>query len=392
MQVAPTRTRSAGLVPRLRELPRSYRAPAGLLIAYLATFPLYLSPSGLPQISSVIAAGLFVVLMARHRRLFVASNDLPVLSALAHFVIYAWLVSLVWAVLLTTPAALLPAAYFTYNAALFAALHHLRWGLGERLHHIAVVGILLGLGWQMLYWAQQVRATGFTREVLLFNNPNQLGYYALLCGIILALPASGVVAARWRVAGLAASALLVILSLSSAAMLAFALLLPISVLAHRRNLGVTLAAVTLIVVGVLPNTQEAVTWRLEKSADESVVTHRGYDRLVNHPEQLVFGAGEYGHGQRFESELDLELHSSIATLLFSYGVVGSALFARFVWRLSAGAAGRSWLYLLPIAFYGLTHQGLRFSMAWVAIALLSTSRPRGPTGAPVTSNRLVFEH
>lgn len=391
MPAAPTL--SAGPAPQLQDLHRSYRAPAFLLIAYLAVFPIYLSESGLPQMSSAVAVCLFIVVLARHRRLYVASNDLPVLSALAHFVIYAWLVSSVWAIVLMDPMALLPAAYFTFNAALLAAIHHLRWGLGARLHHVALAGVFVGLGWQMFYWVTPIGQSGyFGREIFLFNNPNQLGYYALLCGLIIAMPASSALASRWRVTGLVISALLVALSASSAAILSFAMLLPISMLAHRRNRIITLAALALILVGVLPGTQEAVMNRMERLGEspEDNLSGRGYDRLLYHPEHLIFGAGEHAQGQRFTSQLEMELHSSVATLLFSYGIVGTILFGRFVYRMCAGATGRSALYLLPIAFYGLAHQGLRFSMVWVAIALISTSRPRSSTGTEVTSNRLMF--
>ena len=94
---------------------------------------------------------------------------------------------------------------------------------------------------------------------------------------------------------------------------------------------------------------------------------RGYDRLVNHAEYLLLGAGE-GSYNRFQSELPgSELHSSYGTLLFCYGLVGALLFSLAL-LLVCGLQVRWMLYLSPVMLFGLFHHGLRFTLFWVLLA------------------------
>ena len=96
---------------------------------------------------------------------------------------------------------------------------------------------------------------------------------------------------------------------------------------------------------------------------------RGYDRMGKYPEYLFFGAGEGAYG-RFQSDLyDSEIHSSLGSLLFCYGIVGAGLFACALLPL-ARRDPLTALYLVPAFVHGFTHQGLRFAFFWVMLAFL----------------------
>lgn len=92
-------------------------------------------------------------------------------------------------------------------------------------------------------------------------------------------------------------------------------------------------------------------------------------RILEHPEHLAFGAGE-GAVDRFDPVHPIEIHSSAGTLLFSYGVVGSALFLLFLYHVLKLASPYLIAHLIPVTFYTLTHQGLRESMFWILLAFL----------------------
>ena len=64
-----------------------------------------------------------------------------------------------------------------------------------------------------------------------------------------------------------------------------------------------------------------------------------------------------------------ELHSSAGTIFFCYGIVGTVLFGVFSWRVIQRGRLRYVLMLLPASAYGLTHQGLRFTLLWVLLAM-----------------------
>lgn len=71
------------------------------------------------------------------------------------------------------------------------------------------------------------------------------------------------------------------------------------------------------------------------------------------------------------------MHSTVGTVLFSYGVIGTFLFGIVLWRIYRRSGFANFLYLAPAFAYGLTHQGLRFSLLWVLFAALAvTGRQR----------------
>src|SRR2546422_1043712 len=92
----------------------------------------------------------------------------------------------------------------------------------------------------------------------------------------------------------------------------------------------TVATVLLVVMAMVPadsglSLEERVLKRLASQGKEESMEMRGYDRMTNHPQYLLFGAGE-GAYYRFQSAWPRELHSSYGTLLFCYGIFGTALF------------------------------------------------------------------
>jgi hypothetical protein len=110
--------------------------------------------------------------------------------------------------------------------------------------------------------------------------------------------------------------------------------------------------------------------RLATPGEYDSLAARGYDRIVNHPEYLFFGAGE-GAYERFKSELYPwgEIHSTFGTLLFCYGILGTGLFVCglfFACRRDLRAA----LYFLPAFVHGTAHHGGRFAFFWTMLAFV----------------------
>jgi hypothetical protein len=116
--------------------------------------------------------------------------------------------------------------------------------------------------------------------------------------------------------------------------------------------------------------------RIANDQSHGLLEERGYDRVWNNPEYWFFGAGE-GDYKRFADTTVIhshELHSSAATLFFSYGVIGVALFAVFLWLALKGLSGRMWIVVLPGFAYGMVHQGLRFTLMWVMLGFVIALR------------------
>lgn len=96
---------------------------------------------------------------------------------------------------------------------------------------------------------------------------------------------------------------------------------------------------------------------------------RGYMRVVQYPQYLLYGAGQ-GKDDRFGGLNGdyYEIHSSPVAVLFYYGIVGFLLFAAFLWKLFSSKINL--LFLSPLLVYGLFTYGLRSPYFWLALGFL----------------------
>jgi len=221
-----------------------------------------------------------------------------------------------------------------------------------------------------------VRASGT------FNRSNQLAYWCVLTAAMLLVLKRRM---RFTIIDLAAFAILTymqMLALSKAGIVVFFLLFFMFVFSpnmprrYRYFVLLFAALFSISYVGNAPkiydffmgfDAVDAVSKRLGTFGKQSDDTPeaRGYMRLVEYPGYLLIGAGE-GAYYRFGRQ---ELHSGIATLLFSYGIFGFGFFIAF---LASAFYRLSFFYtalLVPIFLFGLTHQNIRFSFFWIFLAV-----------------------
>ena len=350
-----------------------------LWLIYLMAAPFYVFPSGTPQPADYLMVGLIALttltLGGRYLPLAV-----PAVRFHASFAIYAFLLTLVWTGLGVQRALIHPTFHF-YNFLVFAtalALYgrHRRRFLLVTAYGVALSVILQGALSRFVTVASDFYG-GSARATVFFNNPNQLGYFALLSASLL------VVGARYlglsllvTSLGFAASVYLALISLSKAAIFATLLL---AVIFSAKRLSVLAAASVLLIVGffttdIAPSVVERASMRMSNigQQEDDSLAGRGYDRIFNHPQYLLFGAGEGGY-RRFRSEIPGEIHSTIGTVLFSYGLIGSGFLLAFLMSLVRGSPIQTWLFLVPLFLYGLTHNGLRFTLMWILFAFLFCS-------------------
>lgn len=362
-------THVAGLMQALKE------PELALWAAYLLLVPFYAWRSGLPQPADILLAVLFGLMVRRGSPKLVAPL-VRARDALLAFAGYAAFVNLVWGILLLDYdvkkiGAIGFAAFYLFNAAAFWLCLLLYQRFGRRFIVVTIWGIAASLLMQLLLFSAR-GGTELYRERLFFNNPNQFGYYALISAAVIAfgyrlvrMPA--VVAA----AALAAATLFAASSLSKAALIGTAALALVA--AVRKPLLVMLTAGLLIGGAYIRDPAvllERVSARMTEIGDQNddSLEGRGYARIMMHPEYLALGAGEVGHDRH--GDFGGELHSSWATVVFSYGVVGAVLLVAFLWRALRPLRIRDSLVLVPVFWFGLTHQGLRFRLFWVLLAVL----------------------
>jgi|LNFM01.1.fsa_nt_gb hypothetical protein len=343
---------------------------------YVIFIPFYVVRGGLPQPGDALILPLIpMAFVGWNGRL--PRDTLRAVRWLGWFTLWVVLVNLAWALILWAwGVSLLFPLYYVYNGMFFLAAVVLYQRFGEGFLRLTLYLVYATVGFQVA--ASFVMIGSHGRSRLFFHNPNQLGYYALLAGCIIALTHARLKVPLIRSSiALAACGYLALLSTSRSSVAGIVLLVMLLTLSNPRVIIVTalLAAGLAIVETPATSSIDTLQTRVteDRYADRTFFEERGYDRIYNNPIHTVLGAGEGNPGRFAETTMlgAAEIHSSIGTLIFSYGIVGCLLFAAFVRRMLKGVSIRTGLMLLPPALYSMAHQGLRFTMLWVMLALFA---------------------
>lgn len=354
----------------------------GLLLIGFVLWPIYVFPPGYPQPMSfafVCAIGLLGLFEPEAIARLLRQQEILLIVA---FVGYTFLVNSVVAIAGQDPEPLLYSVYYAQAllACLVVAFVFRSWAHAPTALHRAIVLALL-------IQAAVLAVTGIAeggRAMLLFGNPNQLGFFALLAlGYVLHLHTLAASSRISTIAGAGIAIALVLASLSKAAIVASIVMLLLFVclgpfkgaIARRAKPFLILAIPGLLGLLIYLYRDEIafadiVIDRLSTigvSEDDSL-TGRGYSRITAWPQYLFFGAGE-GLVERWRTQT--EIHSMLGTLLFSYGVPGVVIVVSLfviIWRRNSRGMI---IYGLPILLYSLTHQPMRQPMMWMLLLLIA---------------------
>ncbi|HET9627822.1 MAG TPA: hypothetical protein VFP84_40970 [Kofleriaceae bacterium] len=355
--------------------------PLAIWTLFVFMIPFYVFNSGLPQPGDVLVLPLVAVTLWTWKGRLDRRARRPFMS-LVIFTLWVIAVDWGWALLLGNfglfgPSTfLLFPVYYIYNAFVFLVVCVLYQRYGTRflwltLHIVLFTVIVQALATLVVHRAGHgPRGSGF------FNNPNQLGFFALVMASVLALGKRNLgFGAIKSGLGITTCFYLALVSASRAAVIGCALLFAFSILSNPRRIlvvgliGLGLGALGGPIFEALDRTHERLT--NDHFSQLTFFEERGYDRILNHKEYWALGAGE-GGTDRFAETTKIgatEIHSSIGTLFFSYGVVGIVLFAVFLFRVARGAKFRQWIILLPALSYTIAHQGLRSTPVWILFAV-----------------------
>ncbi len=339
----------------------------------LLGIPIYVFSSGLPQPADMGLA-LFLGIAALTCQRYVLSDERRVAVLLVQYVVWVAVVNLTWSLLVGyEPMFFFSTAFAIFNAVVLIGF--LAFGSRSPAQVLRVTGRATAIALMALGVLAVLRPgmTNGTRLVLFFNNPNQLAYYALGALTVVMLAHRGNPLSRVLLFGaIAAAGFLIFRTYSRAALGAYAVLCAVPFV--RRPVYILLACLPLLVIAV--QSEEAISsdplWQRRVSEAGSqefgdYMEDRGVDRLVRNPEYLLFGAGE-GKYLRFHP-LGLELHSSLASILFCYGLIGLILIGRVAIAIARRVPVDVAMYLLPSVIYSLFHNGMRFRIFWLSISV-----------------------
>lgn len=359
---------------------------------YLIAFPFYFFPAGSAQPSDVfimVILGLYIVgqnfkITAGLKEIAINFSKFCVYVAIVNFGLFISMLGkysagLSWYIMV---------AFYVYNLLVmaFALSLYSRYGKAFILStlYACVFAAILQIA---LTSVLSTNSEGI-RGAMFFTNPNQLGYYSI-CGLAIVLILESVLKLPKLLVYISffLFSYLALVSVSKAALGSMIILFGAYLIANKifsyRNI---LAIVVVGGLGFFGLTQSEFGKRFqanlearnlnEETRAEGITEweYRGYDRITNHPEYLVFGAGE-GAYNRFDTFIaDHEMHSSIGTIIFCYGIPGTVLFLIFVYSIFKKLPWFYLVYALPLFAYGLTHMGLRFTIFWVVLMMFPIIR------------------
>lgn len=361
-----------------------------LLFLYLVMKPFYFFESGNPQIADFIMLLLLIVTVLSQTFSMAKNHTAYIITGMI-FVYYILMVNGVWSILLGGELEVFKSSlWYGYNFAVAVAV--LLFLQKQTLKNMAFVyySVCCSVCLQLIVLLGNLAPVNDElRQVLFFNNPNQLGYYGLLClAIILYIPQSIKVKQLPFMFALISSLTIIAASLSKAAIVSSILMYLYFLFLSRRKgesvlwgnvLLVTLSVLCLVFIHLYTHDNPVVASAAYENVKERIVeigsddddslAGRGYDRIVNDAHYLVFGAGE-GDYSRFDSVLKLELHSTVANIFFSYGVIGTLLFVTFIFVAIHKHRFFELYPLFCLFLFGLTHNGIRETFLWIFFSLI----------------------
>jgi len=225
-------------------------------------------------------------------------------------------------------------------------------------------------------------SSGATRVIGTFNNPNQLGYFSVcIFSILTCLYYFKKINNITYFLSIIFAILLCILSLSKAAMVALTLAILFFSLDyakhHPKKLILAISLILLFSYKFILNLDlEDLTFvnRISNigSDNDDSLAGRGYNVIFEATGlELAFGLGVekvvgiFGH----------EVHSTFMSMMIHYGILGFIIFSFFIFYIfynvynKLGLTKTSVLFI-PFFVYGITHNGTRFTIFWIFLALI----------------------
>jgi len=366
--------------PYAQKTPLNFFAIIWALFMFLS--PLYIFSKGMPQPADYLIAGfgfpLLIITWLKHK----GSVSLVFLfgSLFALLTIFVNLINFYFA---SDQKLLKHSMYYIYNFCVFMFIVVIYKQNPQRVNQLTYYALAAAIIFEFIY-APLFGPVEVLRNLGTFNNPNQLAYWSLLSMVMLIIVKREKKFSLFDAVLFGMCVFLQSISLSKAGMiLAVMVLILILFLPNLSKQGRLFLTLSIFIFTLFQLFEPSaflkriekveqiaiITMRLENIGQEEDDTAkgRGYTRLLEHPHYLLFGAGEgayfrFGRGSQ-------EIHSGIATIIFSYGIIGATFFCLFLYHIFKKLPAQYWVLMGIVLMYSLTHQGMRFTYFWVFLAI-----------------------
>lgn len=349
-----------------------------LLLLVILLLPLYLLPSGMPQVSHWLLA-LFAVLSFFCTKGTI--QDRAVLLWLWGFTLYGILVNITCSVVFDSYDFLMSSIYLLFNAISFTLISSFLCQIfsNQVVRNLLIIALLFSLLMYVIFYFVGIGRYNFKpRYNGFFNDPNQMAFWSLCVFSAIAVFSRSKV---FLVVAFLSTLIIVLASMSRSALVGiFPIILGVFFkVVYKLNFKVIIFILLGLIVAAFFIDWEQVydVFNLEYLFDRVQGTNtsdqldvRGYNLPKKYPEYLLFGSGQ-GSLERF-SRVD-EIHSTWVGVLFYYGVVGLVLFAGYLWSFFKNLKFYDVLIALGPLFYSFSTYGLRTPSFFIFLAFIFAS-------------------
>jgi len=356
-----------------------------ILFFIIALYPLYIFPSGSIQISHFLLL-IFSILIL----MLIGISFDKYFYIFLFFLIYCSLVNLFYIFhniyvfeyynLIYLKELFFLSFNFIIVISLISFFNHHNFNYTKKFYVIfyglasAFVIILLSYFYHFFFEEHSYRFQSF------FNNPNQLGYFSVCSfALIYLFYRTFYISYFLMLVSIIFLVLLSILTLSKAAFLSIFLCVLFAIKPHNYKYSkiIILILFLLIILFIIFFYQQILdTYFFDRlinvlNESDSSLESRGYNVFLeaNLPE-AIFGMSL----NKIYELREYEIHSTFMMVLSSYGYIGLLIFSLLIlcWvmdiKKSFGLNGAICICAPPL-LYGLTHNGIRFSMFWIVFAI-----------------------
>lgn len=347
--------------------------PSYILFAlYVIVFPFYFFERGNPQIADIFGV---VIVLVNLKDILLSFKATSFTKGLFLFVCYTIIVNTIWMALIGELLLLKSSFYYIYSFFLMLAFYtKLK---DQKFTNLLVYALCISLVLQFLLWPF-ISGQG-VRTMMFFKNPNQLSFWAFSMLIISYLIHRLSSTKTYLLYALLLLSTFFIFISASKSGLAGAIIFWVYFFSKSAKQLALLATLSIVVIAILFSTDRInfnnvafinnVVDRIteKKVSGISSLEDRGYDRITNYPQYLLFGAGE-GEYKRFGYRI--ELHSTLFNILFSYGFIGLFLFGYALFQIIHKSPINAKVLLFTVILYTLAHMTLRSPLFWISLLLI----------------------
>ena len=347
--------------------------------------PFYIFPSGGIQLSDLFFL-ISLLIFLTSKESYLLFNELKYSSKLIYlriFIFWAFIVNLSVFLFWFQTDTLLSSFYYVYNyLILLLTLAFFRLGGNSFLtitYYSFFISIILVFLFAILNLDYLFADKYFFRRAVTFNNPNQLGYWALMAMTVLFILKKILSLNKVKyfniifVLGVLMTLYLSIISLSKASTISIIILIILNSIKNFKII-LFLSFISIASFSYIELEEDNFISRISErlsdvgSASDDNLEGRNYDRIWKYPEYVFLGAGEGTIDERFYK--DNEIHSTIGTIIFSYGFIGFLMFSLFLFSCLREDKYSFLFFLIPLLSYSITHMGLRSKIFWIILILV----------------------